>query len=336
MKDTIQKANAVVFNKTGGPDVLELMSVDMPEPGVDEVLIKVKSIGLNRADLMYRMGRFVEAPIFPAKLGFEAAGLVEKTGAGLKNVFEKGDRVNVLPAFSMHDYGTYGDFVLVPGYAVRKFSDKLSFDEAAALWTIYIAMYGMLIDGGNIKKGDFVAINAASSSTGLAAIQLVNYCGAIPIALTSSSTRKEALLKAGAEYAIDVSNSSFDTQIIDITGRRGVDIILDPVVGKNFSKLLGTVAELGKVFVYGVLSPEEATFPAFTVMAKRPIIRGFSAGDIISDPEKLAKAIEFIQTGIDEGKIKPKIDRNFSLKEIVQAHTYMESNSQFGKVIVNP
>jgi NADPH:quinone reductase-like Zn-dependent oxidoreductase len=336
MKDSIQKAKSVAFYKTGGPDVLELIDVDMPEPGVDEVLIKVKSIGLNRADLMYRMGRFVEAPVFPGKLGFEAAGLVEQIGAGLKNVFQKGDKVNVLPAFSLHNYGTYGDYVVVPGYAVRKFSDKLSFDEAAALWTSYVAMYGMLVDGGNIQKGDFVVINAASSSTGLAAIQLVDYCGGVSIALTSSSSKKDALLKAGAKYVIDASNTQFDTQIMGITGKRGVDIILDPVVGKSFSKLLSTIAEQGKVFVYGVLSSEEATFPAFTIMAKRPIIRGFSAGDIISDPEKLAKAIEFIQTAVDEEKIKPKIDRNFNLIEIVQAHTYMESNSQFGKVIVNP
>ena len=336
MTGQIQKARAVFFNEVGRAEVLKLNAIDMPEPKDDEVLINVKSIGLNRADIMYRMGMYIESPVFPAKLGYEAAGLIEEAGTGLKNIFKKGDIVSIIPAFSLHQYATYGDYIIAPGYAVQKHSDKLSFDEAAALWTSYLSMYGMLVDAGNIQQGDHVVINAASSSTGLAAIQVVNYCGGIPIALTSSSRKKEGLLNAGAKYVIDTTRNEFNREIMEITKGRGVNIILDPVVGKNFHKLLETITEYGKVFVYGVLSLDEAVFPAFTVLMKTPVIRGYNAMEVLGNPEKLSEAVKFIQKGVEEGAFKPKIDRNFSLNEIVEAHKYMEGNSQFGKIVVNP
>jgi NADPH:quinone reductase-like Zn-dependent oxidoreductase len=336
MKDQSPKANVVVFKRTGGADVLQINSIEMPQPAEDEILIQVKSIGLNRADIMFRNGQFVESPVFPAKLGMEAAGVVEKTGAMFKNFFHKGDKVNVIPAFSMNKYGTYGDFIVVPGYAVRKIPQNMSFDEAAALWTSYLTMYGMLVDFGKIQPGDFVVINAASSSTGLAAIQLINYCGGIPIALTTSVSKKDGLLKVGAKHVINTADPDFTKAIMNITQGRGANIILDPVVGKTFSKLLGTIAEQGKVFVYGVLSHEEATFPAMTLLMKTPTIRGFSAGEIIGNPVKLTEAIKFIQEGVEKGALKPKIDRSFKLNEIAEAHRYLETNAQFGKVVVIP
>jgi NADPH:quinone reductase-like Zn-dependent oxidoreductase len=336
MTDQVQKARAVFFNEAGRAEVLKVNVIDMPEPKEDEVLIDVKSIGLNRADTMYRMGMYVESPVFPAKLGYEAAGLIKEVGTGLKNVFQKGDAVSVIPAFSLHQYATYGDYIVAPGYAVQKHSGKLSFDEAAALWTGYLTMYGMLVDAGNIKQGDHVLINAASGSTGLAAIQVVNYCGGIPIALTSSSHKKEGLLNAGAKYVIDTTRHEFNSEIIEITDGKGVNIILDPVVGKNFNKLLGTITEYGKVFVYGILSLDEAVFPAFPVLMKTPVIRGYNAMEILGNPEKLSEAVKFIQKGVEEGAFQPKIDRNFSLNEIVEAHKYMEGNAQFGKIVVNP
>ena len=336
MKAQHQKARAVFFNETGDADVLKVNVIDMPVPKKDEVLINVKSIGINRADTMYRMGMYVETPVFPAKLGYEAAGLVEEVGADLKKAFKKGDKVSIIPSFSLLQYGTYGDHILAPGYAVRKHPDKLSFDEAAALWTSYLTMYGMLVDSSNIKAGDYVVINAASSGTGLAAIQIVNYCGGIPIALTSSAHKKDGLLKAGAKYVIDSSHKKFSSEITAITKDKGVTIILDPVVGKNFNKLLETIADNGKVFVYGAMSTDVAEFPAFQVLMKTPVIQGYDAMVVVGNPKKLSKAIAFIKKGVGEGAFKPKIDRKFSLDKIVEAHQYIEKNAQFGKVIVNP
>jgi len=336
MKDQNHNAKAVLFNRTGGADVLELHDIKMPEPADNEVLLHVKSVGLNRADIMYRMGIFAESPVFPAKLGYEAAGVVEKAGEQWKTTFKKGDMVNVLPAFSLHDYATYGDFIVVPGYSVQRYPEKLSFDEAAALWTSYLATYGMLVDAGNIKQSDFVIINAASSSTGLAAIQMVNYCGGISIALTTSPRKKERLLAAGAKYVVDTSDTEFGKKILAITNGHGADIILDPVTGKNFNQLVQTIAVNGKVFIYGVLSLEQAIFPSLPVLIKTPTIRGYSTGEVLANPEKLSRAVEYINKGISAGMLKPIIDRTFTLEEIALAHGYMETNAQFGKVVVNP
>ena len=197
-------------------------------------------------------------------------------------------------------------------------------------------MYGMLVDSSTVKAGDYVVINAASGSTGLAAIQIVNYCGGIPIALTSSTHKKDGLFSAGAKYVIDTSHEKFSIEITAITKGKGVNIILDPVVGKNFNKLLETIADNGKVFVYAALSQDDAVFPALQVLMKTPVIRGYDAMEVLGNPEKLSKAVAFIQKGVAEGALKPRIDRNFSLDKIVEAHQYMEKNSQTGKVIANP
>jgi len=336
MATSNQKARVVFLNSLGGAEVLKVNSIDMPVPKDNEVLINVKSFGLNRTDAAYRMGFFSPPTSFPAKIGFEAAGTIESTGASLQQAFAKGDRVNVIPAFSMSQYGTYGDYILSPGYAVRKIPDTLPFDEAAALWLSYLTMYGMIVDAAAIKKGDYVAINAASSSTGLAAIQLVNYCGGIPIALTTSPKKSEALLAAGAISVINTSEDNFHEQVLQITNKKGVNLILDPVVGKNFHKLLHMSAESGKVFVYAVMSREDGIFQGLPVLSKKISIKGFRAEKVVGNPEKLAKAVDFIFQGVADGVFKPKIDRTFRLDDIVAAHQYMESNSQFGKIIVNP
>jgi len=332
--NTISKlSKTVVFHEAGTPEVLKVEQIETPAPQPHEVRIQVKSIGVNRADAMYRMGMYIENPVFPAKLGYEAAGIIEAVGSKVTNVVV-GDVVNVIPGFSLHHYSSYGEYILMPSYAVHKYPSVLSYDEAAALWTSYSTMYGMLVHSGKLKSGEFVVINAASSSAGLAAIQLTNYVGGISIALTTSARKKEALLKAGASHVIVTSEENITTEIAKITNNIGAHIILDPVVGAKFSDLVSAVAENGKVFVYGALSQEAASFPTFAVMMKTPTIRGYSAIEVLGNADILAEAIAFIDKGVIEGKLKPVIDKVFQLDEIVVAHNYLESNQQFGKIVV--
>jgi NADPH:quinone reductase-like Zn-dependent oxidoreductase len=326
-------AKTVVFQQTGAPEVLKIESLEVPQPGAQEVRIQVKSIGLNRADAMYRQGMYIENPVFPAKLGYEAAGIIEAVGSEVSNV-SVGDVVNVVPGFSLHNYSSYGQYILMPAYAVHKYPSILSYNEAASLWTSYSTMYGMLVNSGKLQTGEFVVINAASSSAGLAAIQITNYVGGIPIALTTSPKKKEALLKAGAAHVIVTSEEDIAAEVLKITNHIGAHIILDPVVGAKFSTLLSSVAEHGKVFVYGALSAEPASFPAFDVLMKTSTIRGYSAIEVLGNIEVLLQAITFIDKGVTEGKLKPIIDKVFELDQIVDAHNYLESNQQFGKIVV--
>jgi len=329
-----KSSKTVIFHEAGAPEVLKVEQIQVAFPAAQEVRIQVKSIGVNRADAMYRQGMYIENPIFPAQIGYEAAGIVEAVGSEVSNI-AVGDVVNVVPGFSLHNYASYGEYINMPAYAVHKYPSNLSFDEAASVWTSYLTMYGMVVHSGQLQAGQFAVINAASSSAGLAAIQMTNYVGGIAIALTTSSKKKEALLKAGAAHVIVTSEQDIAAEVLKITNNAGANLILDPVVGAKFSNLLSSVTENGKVFVYGALSHEPASFPAFDVLMKTPTIRGYSAIEVMGNMEVLVPAIAFIDKGVTERKLKPVIDKVFNIDDIVASHKYLESNQQFGKIVVN-
>lgn len=170
-------------------------------PRADEVQIRVRAIGINRAEIMYRTGQYIYQPKFPARLGYEASGVVESVGDNVRE-FAPGDSVSVIPAFSFHEYGMYGEVVNAPAHAVVKHPENLSFEEAAASWMMYVTAFGALVEYADIKHGDNVLINAASSSVGLAAIQIANMRGAKPIAMTRTSEKRAQLLQLGAAEVI--------------------------------------------------------------------------------------------------------------------------------------
>ncbi len=150
-------SRSVKFAKAGGPEVLEFVDVEVPAPGPTEVRIKVKVIGVNRAEAMWRNDAYIEPVKFPAGLGYKAAGVVDAVGKGVADV-APGDEVNVIPSFSMNDYATYGEVVIVPAHAVVKQPKSLSFAEAASVWMMFVTAYGALIEDARVNKGDFVII----------------------------------------------------------------------------------------------------------------------------------------------------------------------------------
>jgi len=327
-------ARTVIFRETGGPQVLKVEKVEIPAPGPQEVRIRVKAIGINRADVMYRNGLYIEQPVFPAGIGYEAAGIIESVGAEIVG-WKEGDVVNVMPVFSLNQYATYGELILVPAYTLQKYPESLSYEEAASLWTSYISMYGILVKAAEINSGDSVLINAASSSAGLAAIQLVNFLGGISIAITSSASKQEALLQAGAQHVLVAATQDLVAEVNRITSGKGANIVLDPVGGPLFEKLIAATAERAKVFVYGALSPEPALLPIFDVLSKLPVIKGYSAVDILSDPGALQAGIRLIIDGISQGKLKPLVARSFPLAQVVEAHIALEANRHIGKIVLS-
>src|SRR3984885_9290555 len=209
-------SRTIKFAKAGGPEVLEFIEMEVPAPGPHEVRINVKAIGINRADSMWRNDKYVEAPIFPAGLGYDAAGVVNAVGEDVTD-FEVGDTVSTIPAFSLNKYSTYGEVILAPDHAVVKHPESLSFVEAASVWMMFITAYGAPPFDAQVRAGDFVIIPAASSSVGLAAIQIANYAGATPIALTRTSAKKKQLHKAGAEHIIATQEQDIVAEVMRIT-----------------------------------------------------------------------------------------------------------------------
>ena len=324
----------VRFYEFGDADVLQLDELPLSEPGKGEIRLKVEAIGLNRAEVMFRQGAYLEKPdSFPSIIGYEASGVIDAVGEGVTEV-KIGDRVSTIPSFSMKQYGVYGESAIVPAFAVAKYPEKLSPQEGTAIWMQYMTAYGALVEYGQIKSGDFVLITAASSSVGNAAIQITKAQDAIAIATTRGESKKQMLLDNGADYVIVTNNEDLPTRIMEITNGQGANLIFDPVAGSFLETLANTAAQGATIIEYGALSSEATPFPLFPAIAKGLNIKGYTLFEIVSDPPKLERAKQYIYNGLDSGKLIPILDRTFTLEQIVEAHRYIESNQQIGKIIV--
>jgi NADPH:quinone reductase-like Zn-dependent oxidoreductase len=326
-------SRTIKFAKAGGPEVLEFVEVQVPTPGPNEVRIKVKAIGINRAEAMWRIDDYIEPVKFPAGLGYEAAGIVDALGKSVSG-FAIGDDVNVIPSFSMNDYATYGEVILVPDYAVVRQPKALSFTEAASVWMMFVTAYGALIEDAKVAKGDFVLISAASSGVGLAAIQIANYAGATTIALTRTSAKKQQLLDAGAVHVIATEEVDMVAEVMRITNGQGARVAFDPVGGPGFPKLISALAFGGIVYIYGLLGTGVTPLPVLEMIAKVPTIKAHNIWLTSGNETRRKAAIEFITEGLRTGALKPVIDRIFTFDEMTDAHRYLEQNGQFGKIVV--
>src|SRR3954471_10961781 len=267
-------AKVVRFHETGDPEVLKIEELEVSPPGQGEIQIRIHALGLNRAEAMFRRGQYLEEPRLPARLGYEAAGTVAAVGPDVQG-FKVGDAVSTIPSFSLNQYGLYGDLANAPAHAVTHHPTSLSWEEAAAVWMQYLTAYGALIDIGKLTKGDTVLIPAASSSVGLAAIQIANRVGAVPVALTRGRSKRQALRDAGAAHVITTDEQDLVKEILGITGGKGARVVFDPVGGPTFAKLVQATAQLGILFLYGALSPEPTPLHALDVMGKWATIRGY-------------------------------------------------------------
>ncbi|HEY1784719.1 MAG TPA: zinc-dependent alcohol dehydrogenase family protein, partial [Pirellulales bacterium] len=318
---------AVRFHQIGGPEVLKIEKVDVPPPGPGEVRIAVQALGLNRAESMFRSGRYLEDPIFPARLGYEAAGTIESVGPGVTG-FSIGDAVSTIPAFHQNQYGVYGDLVVAPARAVAKHPPSLSWNEAAAIWMQYLTAYGALIDIAQLGSGDTVLIPAASSSVGLAAIQIANLVGATPIALTRTHDKQAALTKLGASHVIVTGQQDLVEEAKRLTAGKGARVVFDPVGGPTVAKLAAAMAHRGILIEYGNLSYEPTPLPLMDLLGKLLTIRGYVLFEVTQDPARLQRGKQFVIDGLASGKLKPVIAKTFPFSEIVEAHRYLESNQQ--------
>ncbi|NNA06149.1 zinc-dependent alcohol dehydrogenase family protein [Pseudomonas lundensis] len=323
----------VRFHRLGGPEVLQIDDIEVREPGAGEVRIKVRALGLNRAEAMYRSGQYTFTPEMPAILGYEAAGTIERVGEGVTG-YVVGDEVNVIPAFSFADYGLYGELAVAPIHALVRQPQGMTSVEAAGTWMQFITAYGALIDIGDLQKGETVLIRAASSSVGLAAIQIANMIGALPIALTRTSEKRQALLDAGAAHVIATQEQDLVAEVSRITGGKGARMAFDPVGGPEVANILRALCFLGIFFQYGALDTADMSIPVMEVLGKDLTIRGYQLFEITQDPERLDRAKAFISTGLENGALRPLIAKTFALEQIVEAHRYMESNTQIGKIVI--
>jgi NADPH:quinone reductase-like Zn-dependent oxidoreductase len=323
----------VRFHELGGPENLKLEELPTQGPGKGEVRLRVKALGLNRAESMFYRGQYLEQPSFPSRLGYEAAGVVEAVGEGVDAKWI-GKPVATIPSFSMNRYGTAGEEAVVPVAALGEYPANLTAEQAAATWMQYLTAYGALVHYGAVKAGDFVSIPAASSSVGLAAIQIVRDAGATAIAVTRTSAKRAELLGLGAQHVIASEEEDYVARVQEITGGKGVRLTFDPVAGPFVEKLAAAAAPGGIVFEYGALSLGPTPFPLFAALGKGLSVRGYTLTEITGNAKLLEVAVKYVFDRLADGRFVPKIAKTFPFKETVEAYKYLESNQQVGKVVI--
>lgn len=285
-------------------------------------------------------------PVFPAQIGYDAAGVVESVGPEVKKL-KVGDRVSTLPAVSLLDYTAHGEFVLYPELALHVYPGNLTPVEAAAANVGLFTAYFGLLELAGLKRDQYVVITAASSSMGVAAIQLTKAVGAKSLAVTRSEAKKPALLTLGADQVVVAGGEDVQETILELTSGLGAEVIYDAVGGPGLEELIWATRRLGHVIVYGQLGAMDQQTPlplGACFLRGLKLHASFRVFDFTGYPRlglpakarALERAKKFTFGGLTQGLFPPKIDRVFlGLDQYVAAHRYMETNSHVGKIVVS-
>ena len=339
MADLINKV--VRFHEFGPAEVLRVESGEVQEPGPGEVRIRVAAIGVNFEETLWRRNQYFESPVLPAGLGYDASGTIDKLGPGVTG-FAVGDKVATFPAHSQGDYPAYGEWAIMPAMSVAHYPAKLSDVEAASYWTAYLTGYFALIEIAKLASGQTVLITAASSSTGLAAIEIAKSVGARVIATTRTSQKVEALRNTGADIVVATEEEDLVARVLAETGSKGVDVAYDAVGGKQLPVLGRLIKPRGHLFPYGVRRDEDLPAPLYDLWIKSIEFHlymmfnftGSESLDLTRNEPAVKRVILFINDGIERGMFRPRVDRTFKLDDVVAAHRYMEAGNQIGKIVI--
>jgi len=324
---------SVRIHAFGDADVLRIEDVVTGEPAAGEVRLRIHAIGLNRTEVTLRSGRSPAKPALPSSIGFEAAGVIDALGPDVSG-FAVGDRVALVPAYGASQYALYGEVSLAPARSLVAIPHKVSFSEAAATWVAHGTAWGGLVAIGKLAAGQTVLIGAASSSVGLAAIQIANRLGARPVALTRTSAKADALLAHGAAAVVATAEQDVVAEVKGLTGGRGADLVFDPVGGGAFAPLARATANGGVLVLYGALATDPTVVPPFDIFARDLAIRGLAFPNLMRDDARLAAVKRFVGDGLADGTLRPTIARTFAFDQIADAHRFIEAGEQVGKIVV--
>lgn len=325
----------VKFNEYGGAAVLKIET----EAKVNtlkgkEVLVKMSAYALNRANVMFREGTYVYEADFPSRIGIEAAGVIENIGDEVANV-KIGDRVSLIAPENESKDGYFADYNIVNEESLLPVAGSLSDLEAASCWVPYLTVYKNFVESGKIQKGSWVILPAASSSISLAANQVAKHLGAKTIGITRSSKKLSQLKEQGFDKVIVSEEENIEERVKEITGD-GADYAFDPVGGKNLEKLVKSLKKGSDLTVYGALSGEMTELPIFSLMESQVKIDCYAVYDLFLDAERFQEAINYYLPLFEERKLVPIHDTNFfDFIDIVNGFRFLESNQQFGKVVIS-
>lgn len=323
---------AIVITRPGGPEVLQLMDVPEPVAGPDDLLVRVRATALNRADILQRTGGYPQPGPRPAHdiPGLEFAGEVSAVGDRVEG-FAVGDRVMGLLAG-----GGYAEVVATHHRLAMKVPEPFSWAEAGATPEVYITAHDALLQCG-ITAGDAVLIHAAGSGVGVAAIQIAKMLGARLVLGTAGSDEKLERARAlGLDVGINYRTQDFAEETLRATGGRGADVILDVIGADYWERNMKALALKGRMVIVGLMGGNSTTANIGVLLQKRAQVRGTTLRARPLEEKAMAtRAFEkSVLPHMASGRIKVVVDREFELAEAGAAQQYMESNANFGKVVL--
>ena len=319
---------AILFDQSGAPDVLHMGDAPDPQPGADELLVRVHATALNRADLLQRRGGYAPPPGASPILGLELAGeVVQPAGE-----WQIGDRV-----MAVVTGGGYAELAAVPAGMAMRIPERFSYQEAAAIPEAFLTAYLNLFTLGRLQPGEVALIHAGASGVGTAAIQLVRAAGARAI-VTASADEKLALCRdLGAELAINYTSEAFVEQVQAATGGRGADVVLDFIGAPYWDSNLAALALGGRLMLIGFLGGSRGQLDLGMIMGKSLTVASTTLRRTAL-PQKVALTRAFADFALprfERGELRPVIDRIMPIAQAAQAHRVLETNSNAGKVVLS-
>lgn len=325
---------AIQFKEFGGPEVLELIDMELPEPGEHEVLIETKAIGVNYADTARREGQYVVETKLPYVPGSEVAGVIAKVGSAVQ-LFKEGDRVVTLVG---DERATgYAEYTIADERGLIPIPEGVDEAHAAAIPLQGLSAYHIIKTMGRLEKGETILVHAAAGGVGLFAVQLAKIFGAGKVIGTASSEEKRALAKEyGADEVVDYTKEGWEKEVLRLNDGKGVDVALEMAGGDVFHKTLDCLASFGRLVIYGVASGEQPHFYPSKLMAKNQSVVGFFLPQIMKKPTLFQESLKEILGYIEEGKVKLEIGGVFALEEAAEVHRKLQGRETKGKLILKP
>lgn len=335
-------AYRVVITKPGGPNVLDIQEISIPEPQPNEVCIAVHYAGINFADTLMRLGFYQPRPPFPFTPGYEVSGVIHSIGRDVQG-FEIGQRV-----VGLMRTGGQASHVVTDASRALPISDEITLEAAASMPVTYITAHHMLHHLGNLKSTDSVLIHGGGGGVGTAALQLCQWAGVSKVWSTASSAKGEIIRSYGAT-SIDRHKEDFVEIIRNDTRGRGVDHILDPIGGGHLKRSLSVLAQGGKLYTYGMSSAAPSSkrslwkalralrsrprFDPMLMMSRNQGVFGVHMGTW-NDENVMQEQMENILKGIREGVLTPIIDSIYDARDVASAHQHIHDGKNIGKVLL--
>lgn len=322
---------AIRFEAYGGPDVLELVDVDKPTVGDQEVLVEVKAIGVNYADIARREGKYVVPTPLPFIPGAEVAGIITEVGKDVKR-YKPGMRV-----VSLIESGAYAEYVNLHEMALAPIPDSVDFVNAVALPLQGQTAYHILKTMGRLEKGETVLVHAAAGGVGAIAVQLAKKFGAGKIIATASSDEKLAHAKEmGADHVVNYTEEGWELKVRELTDGKGVDVALEMVGGDIFRKTLKCLAPFGRVVVFGAASGESSPLQAGELMRRNQSVIGFFLPQIMKNYDMYQASFKELLGFIENGDLELTIGGTYRLEEAADVHRLMQGRKTMGKLVLVP